>query len=259
VFLDRATGYAETRPFIEEGIATRLEGGTVSGGGIDDTDSLRALLAIRSPFDLSYGEGDDFFAWAIEERGIAAVLDAYVATSRARSDVEVEQALAERLGFGSLEDLVEAHVETRAIWYPELPATVTVFLTDELERGVVLDTSCSGPYAEGPAQWPVYQIDPESEVQTEARLEIPAPGIYEVIHDPLDFNRFPGQPWLQPTAPQFEETALSDLHPLNCSTWDLNQLRFGLPGEYGFRVYHSLSESISATLQITPNPSGCDF
>lgn len=210
VFVRNATGHAWTRPAIQEGVASRLEG---SGAGSNSRASsslwrekvvslheFEEMLAIRSQHDLPYKGTRHFFAWAIDRFGIDAVMHAHVETSKAiakdATDSVIAAAFAKAFGFGSLAALYAEYEATHAVVYPPLPDTVRVFEADELLGGVTIDTSCAGAYTEGPN---------DDMLLTIARIEIPEAGEYAVEYGSLPLDSWLNRLRLQPTDPSYED------------------------------------------------------
>jgi hypothetical protein len=250
VYLFAATGDTWTRAFIEEGIAQRLQGDAV-GSAVDGLDDLQNLLSVHSSSDFSgadYDAAAGFFAWAVEEFGIGTVLDARSAVADAHTDEEFGSVLAGSFGFESLAELHAAYAATRAYAYPPLPNTIVTFTQDQLAAGVTFDSSCAGPYAEGPAPWPCGE--PLEQVRTVGRVEVREAGEYELAPSQLHFlgcERL----WLAPTTPQYEPPAQSNqFEPRLCTADEPLRFWFELAGEYEFHVFHPRDVSISTTLQL---------
>ena len=257
VFVHEATGDAQTRPFIEEGVAWRLEGRSVLATSLISLEGFQAQLAMRSPHDLPYGEASEFFAWAIDTFGIESVMDAHVAMAAAETDEGVEDALSHSLGFTSLSDLHAAYVENHAAYYPPLPDTVRVLSAAELAEGVSIDLTCGGAYTEGPADWakwdprmfPEQKYD-QSREWTTIRLEIAEPGVYEIQHNPLPFSIYPSTPSLLPTTVLSESLDGYLEQPEQCGSGVPPFFLFGSSGQYESVLANPLGESVRADISV---------
>jgi hypothetical protein len=259
VYLFAAAGDTWTRAFVEEGIAQRFQGDAI-GGSVDDLDDLERLLSVHSSSDFSgadYDAAAAFFAWAVEEFGVDAVLESRSAVSGAQTDESFGLALAQGFGFGSLAELHAAYATTRAYGYPPLPDSITTLTADELAAGVAFDTSCEGPNAEGPAPWPCG--DPQEAIRTVGRVEIREVGEYELTPSQLHFlgcERL----GLAPTAPQYDPPPpLDQLEPRLCTADEPLHFWFEIAGLYEFDVLHARDASINTTLQLRHvDPDQCD-
>ncbi|MFO0633360.1 MAG: hypothetical protein U0168_10955 [Nannocystaceae bacterium] len=237
VFMRAATDNANTRPFIEEGAATRLEGAWVDYGIAGDEDLVQAL-ASKSSLDASRGLGAHVFAWALDRNGFQSIVDAHVDTAGVEDEEELQRAFAAAFGFASLDELAAEFWATRRLQYPALPDTVGVLRSDQLMAGAHVDASCGGPYTEGP--------QPGAALRTTFRLEITQPGLYEVEHDPIPALTF-WKPLLRPTDPAYDAmlAAYADV----CV--DGEHIAFPTPQQYEVGFDHALAETFDASVSAT--------
>jgi hypothetical protein len=228
VFVFAATNQTRTRPFIQEGLAWALEGTRPAWNNEVSLVELEDMLAIRSSFDLPQRGERHFFAWAIDEYGLSAVLDAHIRTSKVETDEEFGLAFAQSFGFESLADLHAEYDATSALRYPHLPHTTRVFTAEELALGVDLDTSCTGAYTEGPS---------DSEITTIARLEIPEPGEYDISYPPIPLEDF-WQLYLQYTEPFYAEQRDLNIEIAQQCPFitPVPRFLFLVPGQYEFTI-----------------------
>lgn len=233
VFVSSLTNDVDTRPALEEGVAWYLAGagpglwGDIgaaweSPATMATLDDLRSLLAIRSSSELYETElrrARNFSAWAIDHVGIDAYLGAYAATAAEQTDEEVQQALAENLGFSSFSGMHAEYAATRAFGYPPVPNTFRVFSAEELARGVMLDTSCAGEYTEGPIG---------DELMTVVWLEIAQSGEHAAIYEPLPLGLY--EPRLQLVEPLYEELPTGTFRAEACGyDWSPDALHIAFP------------------------------
>jgi hypothetical protein len=250
VFVRNATGHKPTRPFIEEGVAWRLEGDSVSRAEPMSLDDLEKQFAIGSPLDLPNRGAAHFFAWAIDALGPETVLKAHLETPRGDDHETAALALSNALGFASLSDLHAEYARTAAFAYPALPATVKVFTAPELERGVSFEMDCDGPYTEGPSPWPspYHQFGvTRGDINTFARLEILEAGMYDVSFEPIPILDF--TPRLEAIEPRHDELRWQDTVADHC--WCC-QICFPTPGQYQINVERPLDEPLHITLSVLP-------
>lgn len=236
VFMHAVTENASTRPFIDEGAATRLEGAWVDHA-ISGDEKLADALASTSSVDASRGLGAHFFAWALDRYDIDTIVEAHVATAGIADEEALQRAFAEVFGFTSIEQLEAEFWNTRRVEYPALPDTLGVLEPDALDAGAPLDASCSGPYTEGPL--------PGGAMRTTARFDIAAAGLYEVSHDPIPGLVF-GQPLLRPTDPSYD--SMSPVFAEICV--DGEHFVFPAPQQYEVSFDHALNEPYQASVSV---------
>jgi hypothetical protein len=242
VFVNESVGHVRTVRLLSEGLAHRLDGDVVVSPA-RPVEALEKLLTPGRSRDLDVLHSRMFVAWAVEEFGLDAVLDAYVATSSADDHAQVGAELANSLGFASLSDLQAEFDATRALWYPTLPDTTHVFSASDLAEGVAFDTSCQAPFAEGPT---------EQQATLTARLEILEGGQYEVFHDPIPF---PELDLRLVSAEPVHDQDLARVKAQSCP-YDVPVPRFVFPvaGQYEVTITRPLEDPVQVPLSVRRIP-----